>query len=91
VARVPDHGAAQMAQPPPRADAEARTRSTYLVDGRLIAIPTQRTRVITILEALVRDFAYGQRYSETEVNAIPARERRVYRRVGDGVGEASAL
>jgi DNA-binding transcriptional ArsR family regulator len=61
---------------PPRAsreDEEARTRSIYLVDGRLTTIPTQRKRVITILETLVQDFAYGRRYSEAEVNAILAR------------------
>ena len=57
----------------PRSDEEARIRSTYFVDGRLVAIPTQRKRVIAILEVLVRDFAYGRRYSEAEVNATLAR------------------
>ncbi len=57
----------------PRADEEARIRSIYLVDGRLVSIPTQRKRVITILEALVRDFEYGRRYREAEVNDVLAR------------------
>jgi biotin operon repressor len=65
----------KLLRPPraPRADEEARTRSIYLVDGRLTAIPTQRKRVITILEALVQDFEYGRRYNEAEVNAVLAR------------------
>jgi hypothetical protein len=57
----------------PRADEEARVRSIYLVDGRLTTIPLRRKHLITILEALVQDFAYGRRYPEAEVNAMLAR------------------
>ncbi|HEV7129243.1 MAG TPA: metalloregulator ArsR/SmtB family transcription factor [Ktedonobacterales bacterium] len=54
----------------PRADERARVVSTYLVNGRLTSIPTQRKRVIYLLEELVRAFDYDRRYSEAEVNAV---------------------
>jgi DNA-binding transcriptional ArsR family regulator len=54
----------------PRDDERARVLSIYLVDGRLASIPTQRKRVIYILEELVTAFEYGRTYSEAEVNAI---------------------
>lgn len=51
-----------------REDERARVLSIYLVNGRLTAIPTQRKRVIYILEELVKSFDYGRTYSEPEVN-----------------------
>jgi DNA-binding HxlR family transcriptional regulator len=54
----------------PRDDERARTVSIYLADGRLTSIPTQRKRLIYVLEELVRAFEYGRTYTEAEVNEI---------------------
>ena len=54
----------------PRNDERARVLSIFLVDGRLTGMPTQRKRVIYILEELVKAFEYGSTYTEAEVNAI---------------------
>ena len=57
----------------PRDDERARTVSIYLVDGRLTSMPTQRKRLIYVLEEMVRAFEYGRTYTETEVNETLAR------------------
>ena len=57
----------------PRDDERARTVSIYLVDGRLTSMPTQRKRLIYVLEELVRAFEYGRTYTEAEVNETLAR------------------
>lgn len=56
-----------------REDERARVLSIYLVNGRLTSLPTQRKRVIYILEELVKAFDYGRTYTEPEVNAILGR------------------
>ena len=42
----------------------------FFVDGRLVSIPTKRTRRQVVLEYIVTRFTPGVRYHEREVNAI---------------------
>lgn len=94
----------------PRSDERTRVVSTYLVGGRLTAIPSQRKRLLYLLEELVTRFAYDRRYTEAEVNGILgalhedvatlrreligcrllARERGIYWRIADRVGNGAA-
>jgi biotin operon repressor len=51
---------------------DRKVLSTYLVDGKLISIPTQRKKRDVILRYLAQQFEPGRTYSEKEVNAILA-------------------
>jgi hypothetical protein len=67
--------AAEAAPPPqPLSDdpAEAAVLSAFLRDGRLVAIPAQRSKRLVVLDHLVRVFEPGVRYPEREVNALLA-------------------
>src|SRR3954452_11259613 len=68
--------AAAEAAPPPTplsADpAEDAVLSSFVRDGRLVSIPTQRSKRRVVLEHLVRVFDVGVRYPEREVNALLA-------------------
>jgi hypothetical protein len=47
---------------------EERVRRTFLKDGRLVSIPTQRSKRLVILDMLAQEFEPGRRYPEKEVN-----------------------
>ncbi|MDK3258608.1 DUF2087 domain-containing protein [Blastococcus capsensis] len=67
--------AAAAAPPPeplsddPAADA---VLSAFVRDGRLVSIPSQRSKRLVVLDHLVRVFEPGVRYPEREVNALLA-------------------
>lgn len=67
--------AAEAAPPPeplsddPAADA---VLSSFVRDGRLVSIPSQRSKRLVVLDHLVRVFEPGVRYPEREVNALLA-------------------
>lgn len=41
-----------------------------IVDGRLVHLPTKRTKRLIVLERLAQEFEPGERYSERDVNGI---------------------
>jgi hypothetical protein len=73
--------AARAAAPPPApADAHgdapaeaARVLRTFLRDGRLTQIPTQRSKRLVVLDRLAQEFEPGRRYSEPMVNLVLGR------------------
>ena len=48
----------------------ARVLRTFLRGGRLVSIPTQRSKKLIVLDRLAQEFDIGVRYSERQVNAI---------------------
>jgi hypothetical protein len=52
--------------------AEDAVLSAFVRDGRLVSIPSQRSKRRVVLEHLVRIFDVGVRYPEREVNALLA-------------------
>ncbi|MEO5899287.1 MAG: DUF2087 domain-containing protein [Ilumatobacteraceae bacterium] len=55
------------------ADLPAETRKVmdaFVVDGRLVSIPTTRAKRLVVLDRLSQDFEPGRRYSESMVNLI---------------------
>lgn len=48
-------------------------RDFLLPDGRLKTIPSQRKKLVIVLEHIVNDFQPGTRYAEKQVNEILAR------------------
>jgi hypothetical protein len=60
--------------PEPLSDdpAEDAVLSAFVRSGRLVSIPTQRTKRLVVLDHLVRVFEPGVRYPEREVNALLA-------------------
>jgi hypothetical protein len=56
------------APPPEPIPEHERVIRTFLVDGRLRAIPTRRGKRLEVLDYVVRVFEPGVRYSEKEVN-----------------------
>lgn len=67
--------AAREAAPPAAAprDERERTIGTFVRDGRLESMPTQRSKRLVILDLIVQDFEPGRKYTEDEVSAIAAR------------------
>ncbi|MEU9886301.1 DUF2087 domain-containing protein [Sphaerisporangium sp. NPDC051017] len=61
------HATAPPADPPP-ADADARVVQTFLVEGRLRAIPTRREKRLAVLRYIAQVFEPGVRYPEKDVN-----------------------
>lgn len=47
---------------------EEKVRRTFLRDGRLIRIPSQRSKRLVVLDFLAQEFEPGRRYPEREVN-----------------------
>jgi hypothetical protein len=47
---------------------EEKVRRTFLKDGRLVSIPSQRSKRLVILDVLAQEFEPGERYPEKEVN-----------------------
>lgn len=57
----------------PQSEAEryrSKVLKTFMVGGKLSAIPAQRKKREVILEVLLSEFEAGRHYSEPEVNAI---------------------
>lgn len=54
-------------------DADERVVATFVRDGKLVNLPTQRAKRLVILDMLAQDFEPGLKYSEAEVNAIVSR------------------
>ncbi len=52
----------------PPATPEEKVRRTFLRDGRLIRIPSQRSKRLVVLDFLAQEFEPGHRYPEREVN-----------------------
>lgn len=46
---------------------------TFVVDGRLTSLPTQRSKRLVVLDLISQDFEPGLKYNEPEVNAIVGR------------------
>lgn len=51
---------------------DQKVLSTYLIDGKLASIPTQRKKRDVILRFLAQQFEPGRTYGEKEVNAMLA-------------------
>jgi hypothetical protein len=49
---------------------ERHVLNAYFRDGRLQQIPMQHKKMLVILEFLVKEFQYGEHYSEKQVNEI---------------------
>ena len=54
---------------PTKTEERARVLEIFFKDGRLLSIPTQRTKRRYILEELARSFEWGHLYNEQEINA----------------------
>lgn len=74
--------AARAASPPPpppderHADAPAEAAKvlrTFVRDGRLLQVPTQRAKRLVVLDLLAQEFEPGRRYSEQMVNLMLGR------------------
>ncbi len=50
-----------------------RSLRAFVRDGRILAIPTNRTKRLALLDLLAQEFAPGERYPERTVNAMLAR------------------
>jgi hypothetical protein len=48
----------------------AKVLRTFFRGGRLMSIPTQRSKKVIVLDRLAQEFDVGTRYSERQVNAI---------------------
>ena len=55
---------------PTKTEERSRVLEIFFKDGRLLSIPTQRTKRRYVLEELARSFEWGRLYSEQEINAI---------------------
>lgn len=47
----------------------ARVLRTFLRGGRLVSIPTQKAKLLIVLDRLAQEFEPGRRYPEREINA----------------------
>ena len=65
------------ASPPAPHDAhplvEATVLRAFVSGGTLVAIPTNRRKLLQVLDLLAQDFELGRRYTEREVNEVLAR------------------
>ncbi|RCG26992.1 DUF2087 domain-containing protein [Sphaerisporangium album] len=61
------HATAPPPEPAPE-DADARVVQTFLVEGRLRAIPTRREKRLAVLRYIAQVFEPGVRYPEKDVN-----------------------
>jgi hypothetical protein len=48
----------------------AKVMRTFVVDGRIVQIPTAQAKRVVLLDWLAQDFELGRRYSEAMVNLI---------------------
>ena len=60
---VPDNVAAE----------DAKVLRTFVRDGRLVSIPTVRSKRVVVLDRLAQEFEPGRRYAEATVNRVLAR------------------
>jgi len=42
----------------------------FVQDGRLVVVPTKRSKLIPVLDHIAQDFEPGRTYTEGEVNAV---------------------
>lgn len=42
----------------------------FVQDGRLVIMPTKRSKLLAVLNHLAQEFEPGRTYAETEVNAV---------------------
>lgn len=56
------------AKPAPAVSAEEKVLRSFLVEGRLRAIPSKRDKQLVVLDYVVQVFEPGVRYPEKEVN-----------------------
>jgi hypothetical protein len=56
-------------EPPPADESEAVLRR-FVREGRLMSIPTQRSKRILVLDRLAQEFEPGRHYQEREVNDV---------------------
>ncbi|MEO1064765.1 MAG: DUF2087 domain-containing protein [Actinomycetota bacterium] len=67
---------AAKASAPARSDGDEgidRSLRAFVRDGRIVAIPTNRTKRLALLDLLAQEFAPGERYPERTVNTILGR------------------
>ena len=57
----------------PASNPEEKVLRTFVADGRIASIPTQRSKRRILLELLAQDFEPGLKYTELEVNAVLGR------------------
>ena len=53
-----------------RMSEETRIVATFVQDGRLVLMPTKRHKRLVVLDHVAQRFEPGERYAETEVNAM---------------------
>lgn len=51
-------------------EAEAEIVGRFVKDGRLVTMPTKRSKLLLVLDHLCQEFELGRTYPETEVNAV---------------------
>ena len=49
---------------------EQQVVARFVQDGRLVVMPTMRSKLLLVLDHLAQEFEPGRTYAETEVNAI---------------------
>lgn len=49
---------------------EQQVVARFVQDGRLVVMPTRRSKLLLVLDHLAQEFEPGRTYAETEVNAI---------------------
>jgi hypothetical protein len=59
-------------EPPPADDDEVVLRR-FVHGGRLVAIPTQRSKRLVVLDRMAQEFEPGRRYPEQQVNQVLGR------------------
>ena len=55
---------------PTKTEERARVLEIFFKDGRLLSIPSQRTKRRYVLEELARSFEWGRLYNEQEINVM---------------------
>ena len=51
-------------------DAEAEIVGRFIKDGRLVIVPTKRSKLLLVLDRIAQDFEPGRTYQEPEVNEV---------------------
>jgi len=47
---------------------DQRVLETFIRDGRLVLMPTKRSKLLVVLDHLAQQFEPGRKYTEAEVN-----------------------
>ena len=51
-------------------DAQQQVVGRFVQDGRLVIVPTKRSKLLLVLDHLAQSFEPGRKYSEPEVNEV---------------------